>query len=386
MALPKKYDFNDYDNYLTDPNPTTSAEAQDYFRNMDMLVSALVDAYLWQPNTTYAKGDVVKSNAMPSNVEAVCVNDTNGKSSNIEPSWGSVGGGNVSDGTCFWRLRMQGTVTSVNGVKPNVNGEVEVTIPVMQSASASSAGKAGLVPAPAKGDENKSLCGDGTFKDLSGIGGVLPIANGGTGATTAENARKNLVVNQKSYNTYEQLGFSSVPTLTRLLEALPNYSEFVRYISSSEASTLGVPDGGILTITKGQYVDYASIYHNRYGGDDTVRKAWYESWQKGQVSFNWKELVSKSNMLTPDYENGYIRLERNVKNTIAKNGFVYIRHHYSSDGNSALRVYINNKELPSVQSNNYSYDSLFYPVQKGDTVECTATTGESYIAFFGARW
>ena len=61
MALPKKYDFNDYDNYITDPNPTTSAEAQDYFRNMDMLVTAMVEAYLWQPNTTYTKGDVVKA-------------------------------------------------------------------------------------------------------------------------------------------------------------------------------------------------------------------------------------------------------------------------------------------------------------------------------------
>ena len=107
MALPKKYDFNDYDNYITDPNPTTSAEAQDYFRNMDMLVSALVDAYLWQPNTTYTKGDVVKSPSMPSGVEAVCVNDTNGKSSNIEPEWGSVGGENIADGTCFWKLRWQ---------------------------------------------------------------------------------------------------------------------------------------------------------------------------------------------------------------------------------------------------------------------------------------
>ena len=105
MALPKKYDFNDYDNYLTDPNPTTSAEAQDYFQNMDMLVTAMVDTFLWQPGTNYANGDVVKSNSMPNGTEAVCVSTNGGKSSNVEPQWGNVGGGNVVDGTCFWKLR-----------------------------------------------------------------------------------------------------------------------------------------------------------------------------------------------------------------------------------------------------------------------------------------
>ena len=107
MALPKKYDFNDYDNYLTDANPTTSAEAQDYFRNTDSLVGALVDAFLWQPETNYANGDVVKSDSMPNGAEAVCVSTNGGKSSNVEPQWGSVGGENIADGTCFWKLRWE---------------------------------------------------------------------------------------------------------------------------------------------------------------------------------------------------------------------------------------------------------------------------------------
>lgn len=36
----------------------------------------------------------------------------------------------------------------------------------MVGATASAAGTAGLVPAPAKGDESKFLCGDGTYKDI----------------------------------------------------------------------------------------------------------------------------------------------------------------------------------------------------------------------------
>ncbi len=103
MSIPKKLNFSDYDNFITEPNFTTSAEAQDYFRNEDELVGALVDSGLWQPETNYANGDVVFSPSVPSGAEAICV--VGGISSGVEPSWGSVGGANISDGTCFWKLR-----------------------------------------------------------------------------------------------------------------------------------------------------------------------------------------------------------------------------------------------------------------------------------------
>jgi len=105
MSLPLKLDFSNYDNFLTEENYTTSAEAQDYFRNMDILVTAMVDVGLWQPETSYPNGHVVFSSNMPNGAEAVCVATNGGKSSNTEPSWGEVGGDNVSDGTCFWKLR-----------------------------------------------------------------------------------------------------------------------------------------------------------------------------------------------------------------------------------------------------------------------------------------
>jgi len=42
---------------------------------------------------------------------------------------------------------------------------VDTTYSIMTGASASTAGTSGLVPAPAAGDENKFLAGDGTYKD-----------------------------------------------------------------------------------------------------------------------------------------------------------------------------------------------------------------------------
>lgn len=74
-------------------------------------------------------------------------------------------------------------VRSVNGAKPDSKGNVNIAN--MEEATSNAAGKAGLVPIPAAGKQDMALCGDATFK-------VLPIAGGGTGATTAANARANL--------------------------------------------------------------------------------------------------------------------------------------------------------------------------------------------------
>lgn len=62
-----------------------------------------------------------------------------------------------------------GTVTSVNNNSPDSNGNVTISMPNnMTGATSSTAGSAGLVPAPSAGDNDKFLCGDGTWKDVSG--------------------------------------------------------------------------------------------------------------------------------------------------------------------------------------------------------------------------
>ena len=105
MALPGNKNFSDYDNYITDQNPTTAAQAQDYFRNQAELLKAVIDCDFWQPETVYQPGDVVKSDSMPNGTEAVMVATKASVTSNVEPQWGAVGGANISDGACFWKLR-----------------------------------------------------------------------------------------------------------------------------------------------------------------------------------------------------------------------------------------------------------------------------------------
>lgn len=113
---------------------------------------------------------------------------------------------------------------SVNGKKQDSNGNI--VIPSFGGASASSNGSSGVVPAPLKGTQNKFLKGDGTWDIVStagggtgltsspsmlinldstsaanvfqasprpGVTGALPVANGGTGATSVAAAVKALL-------------------------------------------------------------------------------------------------------------------------------------------------------------------------------------------------
>lgn len=108
---------------------------------------------------------------------------------------------------------------SVNGKKQDSNGNI--VIPNFGGASASSNGTSGMVSAPLKGQQDKVLKGDGTWDIVSiagggtgltsspsmltnlgstaaanvlqasprpGVTGILPIANGGTGANTVAEA------------------------------------------------------------------------------------------------------------------------------------------------------------------------------------------------------
>lgn len=72
---------------------------------------------------------------------------------------------------------------SVNGKKPDSNGNVDIDI--MTGATASSAGKTGLVPIPKAEQQDMALCGGATYK-------VLPITGGGTGLTSSPSMLTNL--------------------------------------------------------------------------------------------------------------------------------------------------------------------------------------------------
>lgn len=105
--MEKIKDFADYDQYVTEPDYTTSAQAQDYFRNQNGCLKDVITSY-WQPGTNYVFGDEIFAAGLPRYAVAVCVKA--GKSSTVEPSWGDVGGGKIADGTIYWQVQYKNDI------------------------------------------------------------------------------------------------------------------------------------------------------------------------------------------------------------------------------------------------------------------------------------
>ena len=126
MSLPKIFDFTNYDQYPSDPNPTTDADIQDYLKNQNTLLTALTKR-LWQPQTAYKVGDIVASPDMADGLVAQCV--IAGTTSDAEPQW-SVSEAQVTDNTCTWIMRpayCYGLATNTDVENAYNNNSVEAT-------------------------------------------------------------------------------------------------------------------------------------------------------------------------------------------------------------------------------------------------------------------
>ena len=100
--IPKILDFNNYNRYPGDDNPTTDADMQDFLSNQNTILTAIADR-LWQPETLYSVGDIVASPSMPPGLVAVCV--IAGATSDVEPVW-TGNETTVVDNYCTWEMRL----------------------------------------------------------------------------------------------------------------------------------------------------------------------------------------------------------------------------------------------------------------------------------------
>lgn len=104
--LPKIKDFSDYNKYVTDEDYTTSAQAQEFFENQNLCLVGVVASY-WQPQTSYAFGDIIFSPGLPKNAQAMCVHA--GITSSTEQTYGGIGS-LVVDGTVQWQIQHRNAV------------------------------------------------------------------------------------------------------------------------------------------------------------------------------------------------------------------------------------------------------------------------------------
>lgn len=132
---------------------------------------------------------------------------------------------------------------SVNGKKPDSNGNVDIDI--MTGATASSAGEKGLVPIPKAGQQDMALCGDATYK-------VLPITGGGTGLTSSPS----MLTNLGSTSAANVLQASPRPGVTGTLP-IDNGGTGANTVAAAVKALLG--SSAIGSSTKPLYYDGATL-------------------------------------------------------------------------------------------------------------------------------
>lgn len=113
---------------------------------------------------------------------------------------------------------------------------------IMTGATASAAGTSGLVPIPLAGTQEKFLKGDGTWRALSATditSGTLPISRGGTGATTAADARTKLGI------TPENIGAIS----TTKASTMSSNGGFIYFKLDETPININIDDGTTVTYT-----------------------------------------------------------------------------------------------------------------------------------------
>ena len=102
MSIEKCKDFikDGYGTWDDTSKPTTFANMYDFMKNQNNVVKNLAKG-LWQPNTAYVVGDVVRSPSLPAGCKATCT--TAGTSWDAEPKWTAYGT-TVTDGGVKWKM------------------------------------------------------------------------------------------------------------------------------------------------------------------------------------------------------------------------------------------------------------------------------------------
>lgn len=109
-------------NYSTDENPTSQQDYQEAVKNWVDTIKSLVDCTLWQPDTEYSVGNVLRTPSLPYELQLTCV--TAGTSGSAEPDYTDVDAGDIiTDGTAEFRVDyslVEGALASTNDVPTGV--------------------------------------------------------------------------------------------------------------------------------------------------------------------------------------------------------------------------------------------------------------------------
>ena len=96
-------DLTNLFNYSTDENPTSQQDYQEAVKNWVNTIINLVDCTMWQPNTEYEVGNVLRTPSLPLQLQLTCT--TAGTTGSAEPDYSEVEAGDtVTDGTAVFLI------------------------------------------------------------------------------------------------------------------------------------------------------------------------------------------------------------------------------------------------------------------------------------------
>ena len=378
--IPVWLDYQDYDNYPSQANPTTNANFISYATNQNKLVGALTKALLWQPNTNFIAGKVIISPNMPEGMEAVAL--TGGVTGNSEPAW-KVDTAEYQDSGVKWQLRYQhwskeveqitDLTTGATNRLPNTSYEIDNVVYDRSNLSVAlkctTAGTTSNAELDISGKAVGERVEDGSVvwkviarSNVLDEDGALSIRNGGTNATTVDKARENLQTNLKTFTNTSQLGLEiNNCTILDVMNKMSNDTVFVQYVSPSIYGKFGVPAGGVVTIERinGNFI----LIHKQAGSGE---KIWLgiktdngATWKKfslnGALSMPSVSAIS-IDFSTTEYTapcDGYLMVSASFDN---ENGYV------RATSNSVLQLQLN------VSAKTDFIQRGFLPLAKGNVV------------------
>lgn len=125
MGILKLLNYKNYMKKSTDAQPTTWGDMYRFFENHGAITENLVNALLWQPETTYKVGAGVSSPSLPPGTIARCT--AAGTTGGEEPQWTAVGT-TLTDGTVTWLIETQVNAAIMEQVNAAIMEQVNTAI------------------------------------------------------------------------------------------------------------------------------------------------------------------------------------------------------------------------------------------------------------------
>lgn len=198
---------------------------------------------------------------------------------------------------------------------------------------------------------------------------VLPIELGGTGANTAQDVRENLNVRLQTFTSLAQLGLADTATPVEIARALPENSELNFYARTAIYTNMSFPIGGSCRVEKRSTASYSTVNFFVYA--QTTPVFYYGVYSSyNNIGFSgWKKVMTENNFPAIDFASK-VTLSEETDNVMASDGYVYFRlEQHSSYEMSFVNFTLNGVQMPGIQANDYSTDSVCFPVRKGDVLK-----------------